>query len=309
MVSNSFQKKHGFFRKGKKEDKNKQDDVTPAPDEIFFSTPHGSPTMMKYSNRQAQPQEIQSGAKNDNKIDDEDKHQYNEPDEWLIPTPKTYKHDPGVHVAAIENIDNPPPLPDRSTRSCTVKTDSCKQKSDKMKIIDVECRKQDVDYKKLVIGTDQIPESNAETCQEKQAIPEGENIKKPPGLPERNNKPSITNLETKDTGPGKEEMHHIRQEKIDEEKRLIKDSRPVATVSPTSSRPPSAIKEFHLLSVEELHERLVICGMKEFANFCYDEKINGEFLTNMDEDTLKSMKLSKFQVKKLKQIMSGWISK
>ena len=240
--------------------------MTPAPDEIFFPTPHGSPTLMKYSNRQAQPQEIESGAKNDNKIDDEDKHQYDEPDVWLIPSPNLYKHDPGVHVAATENIDNPPPLPDRSIRPCTVKTGSCKQKSDKMKIIDVGYRKKDIDYKKFVIGTDQIPERNAE----KQAIPEGENIKKPPGLQERNNKPSFTNLETKDTGPENEEMHRIRQEKIDEEKRPIKDSHPVATVSPTSSRPPSAMKEFLFLSVEELHERLVICGMKDFASFCYD---------------------------------------
>lgn len=88
-----------------------------------------------------------------------------------------------------------------------------------------------------------------------------------------------------------------------------KDSRPVAHVSPQNNKPLHDVKEFHLLTVDELHERLIICGMKDFAEFCYEERINGPFLTNMDEETLNSFELSKFQVRKLKQIMSGWISK
>ena len=88
---------------------------------------------------------------------------------------------------------------------------------------------------------------------------------------------------------------------------VAKESRPIAHIHSHSSRPPSLVKEFRLLSVVEVKERLVTCGMPKLADFCFDEKINGAFLVEMDEDTLKSLELTSFQKNKLKKIMSGWV--
>ena len=88
---------------------------------------------------------------------------------------------------------------------------------------------------------------------------------------------------------------------------LRREARPVAHILPHSSRPPSDVKEFHLLSVNELRDRLNTCGMTRLAEFCFEEKVNGAFLTEMNDETLQSLELSAFQKNKLKKIISGWV--
>lgn len=103
--------------------------------------------------------------------------------------------------------------------------------------------------------------------------------------------------------------HFTQKTKIKQPKKgTVEDNqKPVARVSPQANQEMAKPKEFRLLKNEELEDRLIKCGMKEFAKFCAQENLDGDFLYGMDDDTLKSLGLSKFNQKKLKRIMSGWI--
>ena len=85
--------------------------------------------------------------------------------------------------------------------------------------------------------------------------------------------------------------------------------RPIAQIPPLAnpSKSVAPVKEFRLLKKEELEQRLIQCGMAGFAKFCEREKLDGEFLFRMDEDTLKSLGLSGFNEQKLKRVIAGWI--
>ena len=66
-------------------------------------------------------------------------------------------------------------------------------------------------------------------------------------------------------------------------------------------------KEFHLLSKTELKDRLNTCGMEDFAEFCFKQKLDGFFLVKMNDETLQSLELTPFEKNKLKEIITGWI--
>ena len=86
-------------------------------------------------------------------------------------------------------------------------------------------------------------------------------------------------------------------------------NRPVAQIRPQTNvnKPAPQVKAFRTLNKDELTQRLVRCGMSEFATFCANENLDGEFLFRMDNKTFKSLGLSGFNEQKLKQIISGWI--
>ena len=100
---------------------------------------------------------------------------------------------------------------------------------------------------------------------------------------------------------------HKNKGKPSQESNVAK-ARPVAKVPPQTNTPNAThAKEFRLLKKEELEERLITCGMADFANFCSKESLDGAFLYGMDKKMLKDLGLTNYQVLKLQKIINGWI--
>lgn len=88
----------------------------------------------------------------------------------------------------------------------------------------------------------------------------------------------------------------------------VANTRPVAMVPPQTNAPIAThVKEFRLLKKEELEQRLITCGMADFAKFCSKESLDGAFLFGMDKKMLKDLGLTNYQVLKLQKIINGWI--
>lgn len=64
-------------------------------------------------------------------------------------------------------------------------------------------------------------------------------------------------------------------------------------------------KEFYQLNIEELQERLIKNGLDKFAKFCFDERLNGAFFDSMNEEKLKTLKLSPSDKWKLRKLIQG----
>lgn len=91
------------------------------------------------------------------------------------------------------------------------------------------------------------------------------------------------------------------------QKSALVKARPIAKIQPQTHKSVTHAKEFRLLKKDELEQRLITCGMPEFAKFCVRENLDGEFLYEMKDETLKTLRLSKFYEQKLKKITKGWI--
>lgn len=65
-------------------------------------------------------------------------------------------------------------------------------------------------------------------------------------------------------------------------------------------------KLFHELSVVELVACLEKCGLKEMAEVCQTEKLDGSFISQLSPEELQELNLSPIQVMKLNKVKSGW---
>ena len=94
-----------------------------------------------------------------------------------------------------------------------------------------------------------------------------------------------------------------------EKGKVVGKQRPVAHVSPQTNTEPIKPKEFRLLKIDELKERLILCGMpEEFVKSCVKEQLDGEFMHGMDKEMMKTFNLSKYHEEKLKRVIAGWTS-
>ena len=102
------------------------------------------------------------------------------------------------------------------------------------------------------------------------------------------------------------EQKHSTSSKEPEKGKVVGKQRPMAHVSPQTNTEPVKPKEFRLLKRDELGQRLILCGMPDFAKFCVEEQLDGDFLHGMDKETMKTFKLSKYHEQKLKRVIAGW---
>lgn len=68
-------------------------------------------------------------------------------------------------------------------------------------------------------------------------------------------------------------------------------------------------KKFADLSVEELVERLNICGMVNVANICQAEHLDGDYISKLSREELTKdpFHLSDFHLKKMERIKADWV--
>lgn len=71
------------------------------------------------------------------------------------------------------------------------------------------------------------------------------------------------------------------------------------------------VKDFAELTCTEIYDRLVLCSMKEVADICRDEKLDGAYFNDITDEVLSKepFNLNSFKLDKFRKIQNNWVPK